>query len=475
VEEWLFRPEEKSPLLAIGIAGWLLWRTRARLLSLPARGARGTAATLLAIGIGLFVWARLTGAVDLLLPSLASNLLAFAAAAGGRAGCRAVLFPALLLLLGAPIPAPIRTEMVWRLQGWTASGAAWLMQAAGCDVVLAGLQIRSGEYAFTVIESCSGLRGIELLTLVALVIRELFAASGRRQWLLVLVAPGLGFALNLLRVVAVVAVASSTDPEALGLDGLDHTPQGVAVLIAGTGVLYALAFWMAGSAWRRQDGEAERGLCPESRARELPWRAAAAALVVLGVLSVVVTPFPGAPPAPWIEIPEQHAGWIGEDLALDRLFVGPLRGGEVLHRRYKKKPRNRRPQVVDLFVGFEVAENPSTLLLSPKIAMPGHDWSLVESRRTRVYLLGLDADLAVASRDSERALVFSWRLRDAGVWRETPRSVLALESGPFRRERRRGVVRISTPLALDGPEAREWARDTLDRFIADFREELAGL
>jgi hypothetical protein len=94
-----------------------------------------------------------------------------------------------------------------------------------------------------------------------------------------------------------------------------------------------------------------------------------------------------------------------------------------------------------------------------------------------VWLLGLDADLAVATRESgsERALVYSWRLRDEGIWRESLRSLLALESGPFRRERRRAVVRLTTPLPHDGPVARDRAKQTLDRFIRDFRDELAGL
>jgi hypothetical protein len=36
-------------------------------------------------------------------------------------------------------------------------------------------------------------------------------------------------------------------------------------------------------------------------------------------------------------------------------------------------------------------------------------------------------------------------------------------------------VRLTTPLALDGPDARDRARRTLDRFIRDFLGELAAL
>jgi exosortase len=504
VEQWFFAPEEESPLLAIAIAGWLLWRRRERLHALPDRGARATALALLAVGVGFFAWARLTGEASLLLPSLAANLLAFAGAAKGRGGCRTVLLPALVLLLGVPIPAPIRDELVWRLQLWTARGATWLMHTAGSDAVLAGVVMRHGPYAFAVIESCSGLRGIEILTLVALAVRELFAASGWRAWLVVLLAPWLGFGLNLLRVVAVVALVSSSEPEAVGPQGWDHPSQGVAVLVAGIALLYAFGRWTAGRGWRaagpprpaaapererpperggspepgrlpERGGSPERGKPPERGGSPVRLGPAVSTLALLAALSVALRPFPGAPQLAPIELPEQLAGWSGEDLTLDRSFLGSLSGGQALHRLYQKKVGDGPPQLVEVLVGYQVAESPGSRLFSPKLARLGHDWSLDASRPARISLLGLEAELAVASRDSERALVYTWRLRDEGLWRETSRAALALESGPFRRERHRAVVRLATPLPDEGPVAHDRAQRTLDAFVSDFREALAGL
>jgi hypothetical protein len=201
-------------------------------------------------------------------------------------------------------------------------------------------------------------------------------------------------------------------------------------------------------------------------------------LAVLGVLSIGVAPFPGdsktAPAA--LEIPETRSGWSGEDLRPDRRFVGYLPRGQAIYRRYELKSINRPPQIVDLFIGFEVTgDQVSSRLFTAKIAMPGVDWSLGEARRARLWLLGIDAELTVASRESEQALVYSWRVRDDGILRESSRSLLALESGPFRRERRRAVVRLATPIGHDGPVARDRAKQTLDRFIRDFRDELADL
>jgi exosortase len=434
---------------------------------------------LLAIGAGLFLWAHLTRATDLLFPSLASTLLAFASGARGRAGCRAILLPALVLLLGLRIPAPLNNELVWHLQLWTASGAAWVMTTIGYDVVVGDVLLRSGGWTFLVIESCSGLQGIQILTLVAVLIRDLLAASGARQWLLVLVAPWLGYAANVVRVVVIV-VAVNAEPEAFAGVAEDHTSQGVAVLIGGTAILYALGWGMAGRGRRRAAGKSHDGPRLDRTAPAPRWRSAAAWLLVLGVLSVTVSPFPRDPTQPpsAIEIPQNLSGWSGERLPIDQVFLGRQPQGQALHRRYEKQPRSRPPEVVDLFVSFEIAGwRPGSSLFTSKIALPGSDWSIEENARIRVSLLGLDADLAVASREfgSERALVYSWRLRDEGIWRESLRSLLALESGPFRRERRRAVVRLTTPLPHDGPVARDRAKQILDRFIRDFRDELAGL
>ena len=475
-ERWFFAAEQSSPVLAIGIGLWMLARRRATLRALPERVAPVLASALLAAGVTLFAWACLAGERSLLLPSLAANLLAWAGATRGRAGCRAALLPALLLLASVPIPAPLRDEIVWRLQLGSARGAAWLLRAAGAEAVVGGVQIHRGDYAFTVIETCSGLRGIEILTLIALAIRELLGASGWRSWIVVGIAPGLGLVLNVLRIVAVVASAERAGPAGSALESWDHTPQGIAVLVAGTASLYALGRWLAGqpgapaSASYAAAGEPRPGT-PRRAVR-------AGALVVLGalaILSLALEPLPRIGDAPPIELPLEHAGWSGEDLLLDRLFVGQFEPGQVLLRRYQREVRGRAPQTVDLLVGYEVSENPSSRLLSPKLLVPDHDWSLLEARSARLWLLGLDARSGVASRDSELVLAYLWRLRDEGLWRETWRAAWALDVGPFRRERRRAVVRLTTPLADAGPAARDRAKQILDRFVGDFRSELAGL
>ncbi len=476
LEGWLFRPSQLPMPLVLALAAWLLARRRARLLALPARRAPLGAALLAALGASLFAWAQLTRAADLLLPSLSAHLLAAAAAVRGLAGCRAWALPALVLPFGAQIPAPLQDEIVWRLQLATTSAAAWLVESLGGELARGGVMLRTGAHSFQVIDSCSGLNGIEILGLIALIVRELFAISGWRTWLLLSLAPALGFALNAVRIAY---VATSPNPEALaGLQG-DHTPQGLALLIAGTLILYGVGWLLVRGG--RAGGQRARSA---SSADALPrgvWRLAAGWLALLALVSASLPPFELAtepPLAATAELPLRAAGWESEALIGDLIFFGSA--GRLLHRRYQPVAAGERAaeQAVEVFAGFETSESPETSqLLSSKLAAPGPDWDVVRRGRTTLWALQRDADLCIATRrpGGEHAVVYIWRPGDHGLWRESWRSLLALEKTPFRRERARRVVRLVAFAPHDGTLVLDRARQRLDGFIAAFRAQLAAL
>ncbi len=471
LDRWLFRPAALPAPAVLASAAWLVWRRRARVLALPAGRAPGTAAALAALGVGAFVWALLTGAVDLLFPSLAAQLLGLAAMIRGHAGCRALALPALVLLLGIQIPTPLLEEIVWWLQLWSSAGSAWIVGQLGYEVVQSGVIIRNGEYTFHVIDGCSGHQGTQILLLVSILIRELFAQSGARQWLLVLLAVPLAFVLNLVRIAYIVI---APNPEALAGPEGQHASLGVFVVAVGTGTLYALGWWMSRRA------PVERGADGASPSEPLvPWKLATGWLGALALLSLLVTPFFGGGRSldeDPIRFPEAASGWTSERLIVHPRFMGVLPASQQIHRRFEREARGL--EVVELFVGRETPVLPeSSQLLASKLAQPGPDWKLVSSEERRLWLLDRSAELSVSTRQSDeaRAIAYTWRLRDRGLWRESWRAFLALESSPFRRERARTVVRILTFAPHDGSIALDRAKQRLDGFIGAFREELAAL
>jgi exosortase len=473
IEGWLFRPSTLPPQGIVALAAWLAWRRRARLRGSDAPGSLALAGLWLALSGAAFAWAHLTGAPDLLLPSLAATLLAFGAALRGWRGCAALALPAAVLVLGIRIPDPLQDEIVWRLQLGSTSAAAWLVNALGGALTYAGVILRSPEHAFQVIDGCSGFRGIVILCLVALLVRELFADAGPRMWLLLPLAPALGFALNVVRVAY---VATSDNPEALaGMQG-DHTPQGVAVLLAGTLALYGIGAALAAGSKPRNEPAPPAGAASAEPA--VPAWLAAGWLALLVALSLTLSPFelPGLP-RPTTALPEQGGGWVSEPLAGDPLFFGG--GPQLLHRRYQPAAgAHAESEAIEILVTFEEEDNPDrTLLFTSKLAWPGPDWDVLRSEPAKIYALQRDAQLAVAVRPPSElhAVVYTWRPGSLGLWGETWRSLLALDASPLRREQPLTAVRLIAFAPGDGDRALERAKQRLDRFVSRFQAELAAL
>ena len=72
-------------------------------------------------------------------------------------------------------------------------------------------------------------------------------------------------------------------------------------------------------------------------------------------------------------------------------------------------------------------------------------------------------------------MIYSWRVRDEGLWRESLRALLALDSSRFRRSQPRTVVRLVAFAPSDDPFKLANAKQMLDRFITDFLEEFEQL
>jgi exosortase len=473
LEAWLFRPSQLPLPLVLGVAGWLCWRRREPGSVRAPDPWRAGATAFAATGALFYFWAVLTRASDLLLVSLAANALAFAAARTGRAGARALLLPALVLLLGLQIPAPLRNEIVWFLQRATATGAEHVLSLFRSDFANDGVILRSAQHSFHVIDGCSGLQGITTLLLVAVIVGELHALSRGHRWLVVAVAPVLGYALNVARIAY---IAASPNPEAYaGLQG-DHTPQGLALLAAGSALLYAL-----GRLWAPRD--------PPERSAPAPGTVVAAAspirialgLSALAITSLVLPPFGPRELAfepRTVRFPAARAGWTSEPITGDPYFIAPPLPGQLLYRRYAQSSDPELIEAVDVFIALDPEESDqASELLSSKRHWPGPDWNLEQRRRARLWDLGHDADFAVAGRTTrpERAVVYSWTIRHGGLALETARSLLALEASPLRREQKRAVVRIVAFAPFDEPLAIDRAKQRLDRFATVFRDDFNGL
>ena len=127
--------------------------------------------------------------------------------ASARASRASLALPLGLLGFAVPVPGALVNQVVYPLQLWTASYAHALLELLGVTTLQSADVIRTPSHNFLVIEGCSGLGSMEVLTLLALAwawqTRASLPAAGSCSSL---AAPLIAFVLNGFRVVGLVRV-----------------------------------------------------------------------------------------------------------------------------------------------------------------------------------------------------------------------------------------------------------------------------
>jgi EpsI family protein len=447
------------------LVAWLLfrrWQSLSRPESRPGHPAVST--LLLALALGSYAWAIRSQAADLLALSLCLGMLGAAHLLAGTRGLRVVLLPAAFLLFAIPLPAPLLNQLVWTLQIRTAEYAGALLHVLGVSALVSGDQILLSDGVFEVIETCSGLRSIETLTMLAVLMADLFRRHGVHAVLLVAAAPPVAFAINGFRAVALV-INPHSDVAAV------HNLQGVAMLLAGVVILYLLDGALARLLRARGDATAGADLAPGSSADRLPRLVALTLLAAVGAALSFCLPQwriePFEPRRPAEVIARNLDGWEAQNLETDWMFLGRTAFGGAIHRRY-----TRGAEQVELFVGSWHLGRRFRSAFSPKTAFPGSGW-IVEEVGT-LPLGDREVATQVIRNGARRLLVAHWYEGAAGLAGETLRALLALDASPLRRRHVPAVVRLATPFGGD-PAAQRAAETRLAQLAARIADEVQEL
>lgn len=463
IEEWLFVPSDSLGPMVLALSGWLLYRRWGRLRSLPrAPGSAGVAAALLSAGLLVYGWATYTGASDLLVPALMLHGAAALWLWKGPAGLRAGRLPLAFLLFAIPIPAPALNELLFRLQIATTEIAGFFLYLLEIPHLVAGEQILRTEHTFSVIESCSGMRSIQTLTMVSVLMADLFRRPPLNAWLLVLAAPGVAFFLNGIRALLLILNPHS---EVVAI----HNLQGIAILLGG---LLLLFFW---------DGFLERVL-PAAPSEAAPPAASPTPLGAGGVRALGLVLATACALSLWLprfEPPEpvrlgasaRLASGLGlsEELDVDRRFLGSVGFQESFSRRFELGEDD-----VFLFFGVGRRSARSRSPISPKTGIPASGW-VVESEATLELEGGVEVRVRVMRTGSRRMLVYHWYQGAAGWRREALMALLALDRSPLRRPGEILAVRLG--VRIHGPLAsgRARAEEEILSFYHQLRPLLLGI
>ncbi len=462
LEEWFFVPSQSLAPAVMMLALWLLYRRIPRLRAAPdVPGSPGVGLGLLGAALVTYLWATYTGATDLLVPSLVFCGAGSAWLWRGGPAVRAARLPLAFLVFAMPLPAPLLNEVIYLLQLGTTELAGAILYGLEIPHLVSGERIVRPKDTFSVIESCSGLRSMEILTLMAILMTDLFRRQGLHAWIVVLAAPFVAFLLNGLRAVLLIL---NPHAEIAAV----HNLQGIAILLGGLFLLFLLDGLLEwgpfGLSSSREPDPPPAPASGETRASH-----AVAATMGAAVLASLLLPRWEPPDAPAIEALDRASRHVGtlraRPLTTDRLFLGSAGFAESFTLRVEEP--GEEPVVLFLGVGNRTERHRSPL--SPKTALPGSGW-IVEERFSVDPGEGEPPVRASVLRSgSSRVVVYSWT-RGAGSWaEEVLRSFLALDRSPLRRSGDVLVVRIGTALRSTTAQGKVKVEQRLVSFFRSLR------
>ena len=436
VEYWLFRPNDNAPLVILGLSLWLFYRRSNRIRALPLQtGPWWFIVPCALIGSVIFFWAVYTSAFDLQIFSLICLSAAWFASYWGLPGLRAVWLPIAFLLFAIPLPAPLLLAVIFKLQIWTAASTGWMLNMLGLPALVTGDQILRVNQAFQVIEGCSGMRSIQILTMLSILLVDLFQRRGWHAVVLIVAAPLVAFALNGLRVLTLILNPHS---EIIAI----HNLQGIVILLLGLLMVYGLDIVLERFP-RLNPGFAS---LPAPSGRFRPNGALALVFLLAAVTQVgfFFGPIWKAPvdtgPALYASVSDALTKWSSEKVNPDFMFRGSARFGEVFERRYFTNHGE-----VTVFVAESDYLQRGGSPLSPITAVPGSGWRVLTDEGLKLSD-GQWVHERTVDKGKRRLLIWHWVLGSEGLLGETWRSFLALDRSPFARPDPIIVVRLETGL-----------------------------
>jgi EpsI family protein len=362
----------------------------------------------------------------------------------------------------------------------------------GIPVLQVGNVITGSNVIAQIIDSCSGLRSMQILTFAAIFYVSWFPARRLRQVLLVILAPAIAYLFNLVRVSMIAVAPTSEFSTAHTVQGLMIFFGAIACLIVADRILGCFLPGGPKNELASRQPEAERRLQPEAerepRAEAEPEGAtpvqgfasskgrlgaaslAARAVAMLGS-SIWMPSWTGlksdlSTPA---ELPAELDGWAKtQQVEIDRLFLWT-----VSFPRHEYWTYERNGDRVSVFVGYDDRSRRNKSLLSRKNALPRRGWEVLERRSVSLESVEAGVERVVARSQSAQILTYHWYEGTDGWASEILRALLAADQSPFRRSRPARVIRVATGLGstpLAGMEDEERLRAFASSLVAALRE-----
>lgn len=469
-EEFFFEANEAAGAPVLVLSAWLFYRRSHYLDLLSGRGAPVASGLFLLCAVSLFGWGHFTQASDLQLASVIPLLVGAVLGLGGWPAMRAFWLPIVFIGFALPLPPVLLSTAIFPIQLFTAEYAGAILNFIGVKSLVQGDQILRPENTFIVIETCSGVRTIVTLSMLTILMIDLFERSGWHAAILFVLAPAVAFLSNGLRVVTLVLNPHSSIHSI-------HNLQGIAMLLVGLTGIYVLDLALE-RVFRSREALTESGGYGDIASAQTlglagmrPVRLAFMSVALFGMLSIGLTVVPFKTPSGLAERPDDllervFSESIRQSIEPDYQFRGSLRYLDHANRmvRFEGEP-------MEIFVGVGSETLREYTMLSKRLAWPASGWVPVEE--SVVELEGSDAAVrrVLLRRGGRTALSYSLYPRSGGLMTEWFRQAAALDRSPFVRSKHMLAIRISTGVGR-GKGAQERADELIRKAWARLAPEL---
>lgn len=228
-------PENSHVLLALPVAGFLMYLRRGRVRQLSLRhDYLGPLAVLASTGM-ILVGFRLQMEI---LTHFGALLMALGAAAS-VVGWRVLLRfkPSLMALLFVmPVPGTLRTMIALPLQEASARVVQFTMDLAAVPIIRTGNALQVNGVDVTIAEACNGMRMVSALALVTLAFAFSVPMRSSIRLVFLMLSPLIALAVNIIRLIPTVLFYGYSDTDTATLF---HDLSGWLVLVVAIGLLYA--------------------------------------------------------------------------------------------------------------------------------------------------------------------------------------------------------------------------------------------
>jgi len=188
-EGFFFQANEAAGAPVLVLSFWLFYRRSHYRDLLRGPGSTAAATPMLLFSAAIFGWGAYTAASDLQLASVIFLLAGIVLLLGGIDGLRAYWLPILFLGFALPISPVLIAATIYPIQLMTAQYAGLILNAIGVASYIQGDQILRPENTFIVIETCSGIRTIVTLSMLTVLLIDLFERRGWHAAILIGLAP----------------------------------------------------------------------------------------------------------------------------------------------------------------------------------------------------------------------------------------------------------------------------------------------